>query len=91
MASSTAPDLLLVNDPVFESVRFTVLPILNSYTLLGFGLLRTNICVLVLPHATVSVVRVIRTSINHATGDFLPAILRADEVPYGRVLNFAAY
>lgn len=59
--------------------------------LFGFGLLRTNTCVLVLPHATVSVVRVIWTSINNATGNFLPAVLRANEVPYGCVLNSAAY
>lgn len=84
-------NILRVYDPIIEIVCFMLLLVSSSCMLFRFGLLRTNTCVLVLPHATVSVVRVIRTSINHATRDFLPAVLRADEVPYGCVLNFTAY
>lgn len=91
MASSIAPDLFLVCDLVIGYVAFITLPISNSYTLLGFGLLRTNTCVLILPHATISIVRVIRVPINHATGDFLPAVPCADEVPYGCVIDATAY
>ena len=91
MASSTEPDLFFINDPVVENVAGTILPILKSYTLLWFGLLRTNTCVLVLPHATVSVVGMIRTSINRAARDVFPTALRADKVPYGCVIDPAAY
>lgn len=91
MASSTAPDLFLVHDLIIEHVAFMLLPISNSQALLGFGLLRTDICVLVLPHAAVSVVRVIRASINRATGDFFPADFRTYEIPCRRVIDATAY
>lgn len=91
VASSTAPDLSFVCDLVIEHVACMILPISNSYTLFGFGLLRTNTCVLVLPHTTVSVVQMMRASINDATGDFFPAVFRADEVPYGCVVDVTTY
>ena len=91
MAPSAAPDLSIVYDFVIEHVAFRTLPISNSYTLLGFGLLRTNTRVLVLPHATISIVRVIWGPINRATGDFSPAFLGADEMPYGCVIDVTAY
>ena len=91
MTLSTAPDHFIVYDLVIKHVAFTTLPISNSYTLLVFGLLRTNTGVLVLPHATISIIRVIWRPINRATGDFSPAVLRADKTPYECVIDFTAY
>lgn len=91
MTPSTAPDVFLVHHFVIDHVAYVILPVSNSYTLPRFGLLRTNACVLVLPHATVSVERVFRTSINCAARDFFPAVLCADEVPCGCVIDATAY
>ena len=83
MASSTNPDLFFVADLVIENVAGTAPPVLKRYRLLPFGLLCTNTCVLILPHAAVSGVGMIRVSINRATRNLLPAALRANKVPYG--------
>ena len=82
MTSSTNPDQLFVCDLVIEHVTGTILPILKSGRLFRLGLLRTYACVLVLPHAAVSVVRVILGSINLASRDPSPAALRANKEPY---------
>lgn len=91
MASSTTPDIPLVIDLVIRHVACTILPILKSHTLLSLGLLRTDTYVLILPHAAVPVVGMIRASINHATRDLLPAALRANEVPCGGTIDGTAY
>ena len=90
MASSTTPDLFLVYNLVVEHVASTMLPVSKSYTLLRFRFLRADTCVLVLPHAAVSVVRMVQASVNRATRDLFPAALRADEVPYGCVIDATA-
>ena len=82
MTSSTNPDQIFVCDLVIEHVTGTILPILKSDRLFRFGLLRTDTCVLVLPHAAVSVVGMIRVSINLASRDFSPAALGANKEPY---------
>lgn len=91
MTSATAPDVFFVHNLVIDHVSCIIQPISNSYTLLVFGLLGTHTRVLVLPHATVFVVWAIRASINDAARDFVPAILRADEVPYTCVIDATAY
>ena len=91
MASSTYPHPFFVYDFVIEYVVGAILPISKSYKLFRFGLLRANACVLVLPHATVSVIGMIWASVNFATRDPLPAALGANEVPYRSVIDGTAY
>ena len=91
MASSTDPNHFSIQNLVIEYVIGTILPILNRYRLFRFGLLRTNTCVLIFPHAAVSVVGMIRASINLATRDLFPAACHANEVPYRRVIHSTAH
>ena len=91
MTSSTNPDQILVCDLVIENVTGTIPPILKSDRLFRFGFLGTYTCVLVLPHAAVSVVGMIRISINLTSRDFSPAALCADKEPLGCVIDGTAY